>query len=71
MQTVGGGNGNKRTEAYIHSVKMSFQARLTDYKRRGGVNDVDAYHADIMELVKLLEAKDIVVRILKADRTVV
>lgn len=54
-----GNSGNKKTEAYIHSVKMTFQARLMDYKRRGGVNDIDAYHADIMEVVKMLDASNL------------
>ena len=49
-------SGVKKADAYLHSLKMSIQSRLSDYKRRGGVNDVDAYHNDIMELVKTFDA---------------
>lgn len=45
------GTGLKKADAYLHSLKMSVQSRLGDYKRRGGVNDIDAYHSDVMELL--------------------
>jgi hypothetical protein len=45
------GGGTKKADAYLHSLRMKVQSRLSEYKRRGGVNDVDAYHADIMELM--------------------
>jgi hypothetical protein len=43
--------GTKKADAYLHSLRMKVQSRLADYKRRGGVNDVDAYHADLMEFM--------------------
>lgn len=45
------GTGLKKADAFLHSLKMSVQSRLGDYKRRGGVNDIDTYHSDIMELL--------------------
>lgn len=54
-------NGTKKADAYLHSLKMSIQSRLSDYKRRGGINDIDAYHNDVMELVKTFDAGNLIV----------
>jgi hypothetical protein len=53
---VAAAGGTKKADAYLHSLRMKVQSRLSEYKRRGGVNDVDAYHADIMELMMGFES---------------
>ena len=41
----------KMIDAYVHAFKSVVNGRLSDYKTRGGKNDIDAYHADLMEMV--------------------
>lgn len=41
----------KTIDAYVHAFKAQVNGRLSDYKTRGGKNDIDAYHADLMEMV--------------------
>jgi hypothetical protein len=51
-----GASSTKKADAYLHSLRMKVQSRLSEYKRRGGVNDIEVYHADIMELMMGVES---------------
>lgn len=42
---------SKKLDAYFHSLKLAINSHLGEYKKRNGVNTIDAFHADLMELV--------------------
>jgi len=42
---------SKKLDAYFHSLKLAINSHLSDYKKRNGTNNIDNYHADLMDLV--------------------
>jgi hypothetical protein len=43
---------SKKIDAYIHSFKLAIHSHLGEYKKRnGGVNTIDEFHTDLMEMV--------------------
>jgi len=42
---------SKKLDAYLHSLKLAINSHLGDYKKRNGMNNIDSYHADLMDLV--------------------